>query len=312
MISVISPIYNEEANLLTLYQRVKNILTDLVEEDHEIILVDNGSTDDSLKIIKQLRENDIKVKYISLSRNFGHQCGILAGIEHAKGDAVISIDGDLQQPPELIKQMVELWKSGYQVVYTIKKSNYQRWNLRKFLTIWFYKILSIISELSFSYGQSDYRLLDRKIIDVLKMMPERDKFLRGLVEWVGFKQTSLAYIPSERLHGNSKFSIKNYINFALNGIFSFSTAPLKIILLIGFSVSALCMIYALFALSVGIISLLDPSVNTPPGWATIAVSITFLSSIQLISIGFVGEYVIRNFNQSKLRPEYIVNESALD
>ena len=312
MISVISPIYNEEANLLTLYQRIKNVLTDLVEEDHEIILVDNGSTDGSLKIIKQLRDNDIKVKYISLSRNFGHQCGILAGIEHAKGDAVISIDGDLQQPPELIAEMVKLWKSGYHVVYTIKNPNNQRWNLRHFLTIWFYKILSMVSELNFSYGQSDYRLLDRKILDVLKMMPERDKFLRGLVEWVGFRQTSLAYVPSERMHGKSKFSINNYINFALNGIFSFSTAPLRIILWIGFFVSFLCMIYTLFALSVGIISLLDSSIKTPPGWATIAVSITFLISIQLISIGFVGEYVIRIFNQSKLRPDYIVNESALD
>jgi len=311
MISVISPIYNEEANLLTLYQRIKNVLTDLVEEDHEIILVDNGSTDDSLKIIKQLRDNDIKVKYISLSRNFGHQSGILAGIEHARGDAVISIDGDLQQPPELIAEMVKLWKSGFQVVYTIKTSRSYNFSFRKIFTFLFYKLLSRISDLKLSHGQSDFRLLDRKIVDILKNMPERNKFLRGLVEWVGFKQTYLEYNPSDRLHGESKFSFKHYINFALDGIVSFSTLPLRLVLLFGVGVACLSFVYVVNLLITWAMSLWDLNVELPPGWATIAVSISFLGGVQLISIGLIGEYISRIFTQTKKRPEYIIREKNI-
>ena len=312
MISVVSPIYNEEDNLKSLYERIVITFTKIGKKEFEIILVDNGSTDGSLKIIKQLRKKDQRVKVISLSKNFGHQGGILAGLEYAKGDAVISIDGDLQQPPELIAKMVKLWESGFQVVYTTKNIDNSKKNYRNLMTSWFYKILSRISELNLSHGQSDFRLLDRKIIEVLKQMPERNKFLRGLVEWMGFKQTCLNYSPEDRLHGESKFSLNHYFNFALDGIISFSTLPLRIVLYLGFTVAFFCLIYAIFAFSIGILNLLGFSFNNPPGWATIAVSITFLSSIQLVSIGLIGEYISRNYTQSKLRPEYIIKEMFLE
>lgn len=311
MISVISPIFNEEHSLRNLCERIGETLVSIGEEDYEILLVDNGSHDGSLETIKLLREQDKRIKYISLSRNFGHQGGILAGLENATGDAVISIDGDLQQPPELIAEMVKLWQSGYQVVYTIKTNTGSKINPRQIFISWFYKLISKISELNLSHGQSDFRLLDRKIIEVLKQMPERDKFIRGLIEWVGFKQTSLEYTPAERMHGDSKFSFKHYFKFALDGIVSFSILPLRLVLFFGFAIAGVCGVYAIYAFIIGILGLAGFDMDTPPGWATITVSITFLSSVQLISLGFVGEYMSRNYNQSKLRPEYIIENKCL-
>lgn len=311
MISVISPIYNEEDSLQNLCTRIGRTLTDIGEEDYEIILVDNGSFDGSLEIMKNLRTQDIRIKYISLSRNFGHQGGIIAGLEHATGDAVISIDGDLQQPPELIAEMVKLWKSGYQVVYTIKTRKRNNFSLRQIFTFLFYKLLSRISDLKLSHGQSDFRLLDRKIVNILNNMPERNKFLRGMVEWVGFKQTFLEYNPSDRLHGESKFSFRHYLNFALDGIVSFSVLPLRLVLLFGVGIAGLCFVYVVILFITWALSLTNSNVILPPGWATIAVSISFLGGVQLISIGLVGEYISRIFAQTKKRPEYIISEIGI-
>jgi polyisoprenyl-phosphate glycosyltransferase len=308
MISVISPIFNEEDSLRNLCERIGKTLVAIGEEDYEILLVDNGSHDGSLETIKLLREQDKRIKYISLSRNFGHQGGILAGLEHATGDAVISIDGDLQQPPELIAEMVKLWQSGFQVVYTIKTSRSYNFSFRQLFTFLFYKLLSRISDLKLSHGQSDFRLLDRKIVNILNNMPERNKFLRGMVEWVGFKQTFLEYNPSDRLHGESKFSIKQYINFAVDGIVSFSILPLRLVLLFGIGIACLCFVYVVILFITWALSLTNLNVMLPPGWATIAVSISFLGGVQLISIGLVGEYISRIFSQTKNRPEYIIRE----
>lgn len=310
-ISVISPIYNEEDSLRNLCERIEKTLVSIGEENYEIILVDNGSYDGSLGTMKVLCSQDKRIKYISLSRNFGHQGGIIAGLEHATGDAVISIDGDLQQPPELIAEMVKLWKSGFQVVYTIKTNKTYNFSFRKIFTSWFYKLLSRISDLELSHGQSDFRLLDRKIVDILKNMPERNKFLRGIVEWVGFKQTFLEYNPSNRLHGKSKFSFKQYINFALDGIVSFSTLPLRLVLLFGIGVAGLCFFYVIVLFITWVLFSLKFNVILPPGWSTIAVSITFLGGVQLISIGLLGEYISRIFAQTKKRPEYIVTEKNI-
>ncbi|HHT9105560.1 MAG TPA: glycosyltransferase family 2 protein [Candidatus Wujingus californicus] len=311
MISVISPIYNEADNLIELYKRVVASL-ESVHEKFEFILVENGSSDSSLEIIKDLRAKDPRIKFISLSRNFGHQGGILAGMTYASGDAVVSIDGDLQQPPELIPKMIELWKKGYDVVFTTKKlkNNDRNWQF-----LWnriFYKLIGLISDLNLTYGQSDYRLLDRKVVDVILNIPEKHKFLRGMVEWVGFSQIGVEYEISPRKSGQSKFSFRNYVNFAFDGIFSFSTFPLRVFLWLGVSIATFCGFYAGYYFVMGLITLFIPGKNLlPPGSATITISILFLGGVQLIGIGCLGEYIGRIYSQTKERPDFIVKEKDL-
>ena len=311
MISVISPVYNEAENLEELCSRII-AATDLIEEDAEVLLVENGSTDESLKIIKRLRARDPRIKYISLSRNFGHQGGILAGLHHAVGDAVISIDGDLQQPPELIPKMIKAWKTGYDVVYTTKRANNSDNDCRFYLRRLFYKIMSYISDVKLSYGQSDFRLLDRKVVQVLTSIPERKIFLRGLVNWVGFSQTNIDYEVNARRSGHSKFSLNHYISFAMDGVLSFSTVPLKIFLWMGIAIASFCCIWAMKYVIMGIINMLFYDMDLlPPGSATITVAIFFLGGVQLIGIGILGEYIGRIFYQTKKRPDFIVKEKGL-
>ena len=311
MISVISPVYNESENIGELCERVISALENS-EEDFEFILVENGSSDNSLKIIKGLRKKDSRIKFVSLSRNFGHQGGILAGLASASGDAVISLDGDLQQPPELIPKMVELWKQGYEVVFTTKKVSQDNSNWRSFASRFFYKCISRVSELNLSYGQSDYRMIDRKVVDILNQVPERNMFLRGMVEWVGFSQIGLEYEVGLREKGQSKFSFRDYVSFALDGILSFSTVPLRIFLWLGLGISFICGLYAVYYLVVGIANVFMADRHLlPPGWATIAFSITFLGGIQLIGIGCAGEYISRIYYQTKERPNFIIKEKEL-
>jgi len=311
MISIISPIYNEENNIVELCNRIANVLHNFAD-DYEIILVENGSTDNSLKIIKELSINNKRIKYLSLSRNFGHQGGILAGLAHAKGDAVISMDGDLQHPPEIIPQMIELWKKGYKIVVTTKKLGINHKGWRFLPTLLFYKIINVIADIKLSYGQSDFRLLDQKIVDVLVSIPEKDIFLRGLVDWTGFSQTSIKYNTEPRKSGNSKFSFINYMRFALDGIFSFSNVPLKLFLWLGLFISFLCFLYGIFVVFIFVFhSLGYEFMPLPPGWATIALGLVFFGSIQLIGIGLLGEYIGRIFKQVKQRPDFIIKESNI-
>jgi len=312
MISVVSPVYNEAGNIVELCDRVTNALEG-IGEDFEFILVENGSSDHSLEIIKNLREKDSRIKFVSLSRNFGHQVGILSGLRHASGDAVISLDGDLQHPPELIPRMVKLWKEGFDIVFTTKKASRNNRDWKVFPSRCFYKLISFISELEFSYGQSDYRLLDRKVADILRQIPEKNMFLRGMVEWTGFCQTGVEYEVEPRKSGESKFSFKNYINFALDGILSFSTIPLKIFLWFGIIVAVFASLYGFYYLGMGVINILYPEKNMlPPGSATITVGIFFLGGIQLIGIGCLGEYIGRIYSQTKGRPDFIVREKELE
>ncbi len=311
MISIVSPVYNEAENLEELCKRVAGVLDEL-DEKFEYILVENGSEDDSLNIIKQLMKKDDRIKFVSLSRNFGHQGGIWAGMNYAVGDAVISLDGDLQHPPELIREMVALWKQGYDVVYTSKKINRDKKDWRFYPTDFFYKLISYISDVQLTYGQSDYRLLDRKVADVICQIPEKNKFLRGMVEWVGFRQIGIEYEVAERKRGQSKFMLRHLINFAFDGIFSFSTLPLRLFLWVGLTVACFCGLYAFVYFFVGLLHFIFPNFfYLPPGWATIAVSITFLGGIQLIGIGCLGEYIGRIYAQTKQRPDFIVKEKSV-
>ncbi len=310
MISLISPIYNEAENLLELYERVVKTLS-YMEDSFELILIDNGSTDNSLLTIKELRKKDGRIKFLSLSRNFGHQGALLAGLAYASGDAVISLDGDLQHPPELIPQMIRLWKKGHEIVYTVKASGeHQRYS--SFSKI-FYRLMSFMSELDLSRGQSDFRLLDRKVVDTLNRIPERHKFLRGLVDWVGFQKIALEYKVEARKRGESKFSLKNYLGFALDGIFSFSTIPLRVFLWTGLLIAFLCVMYAVFMIMLVVMGFFSSAkILFPPGWATLTVSILFLGSVQLIGIGILGEYIGRTYAQTKQRPDFIVKEESLN
>ncbi|MFH1514593.1 MAG: glycosyltransferase family 2 protein, partial [bacterium] len=282
-------------------------------ETFELILIDNGSEDNSLEIIKAIRINDPRIKYLSLSRNFGHQGAILAGLRYASGDAVISLDGDLQHPPEIIPDMIRLWREGYEVVYTYKKEQFINFDFRILLTKLFYKFINIISDLKLSFGQSDFRLLDRKIVAIINQMGETDKFLRGLVNWVGFRQTGIEYEPAQRKRGESKFYLRHYIAFALNGTFSFSTVPLRISMYIGMLMTSVFGILAVYYVILGLSHFfLKEGIMLPPGWLTIVTSILFLGGIQLMSIGIIGEYIGRIFMQTKSRPEFIIKDQDLE
>ncbi len=312
MLSIISPVYNEAENLTELCARIKAAV-EAAKEDFEIILVENGSNDDSSRIIREMRNKDPRIKYVILSRNFGHQGAIMAGLAHASGDAVISLDADLQHPPELIPKLVDLWRKGHEVVYTVKKIETEERGLRFFLTRSFYKFISSISDIGLAYGQSDYRLLDRKVVDVILSIPEKNKFLRGMVKWVGFSQVGVEYEVNLRKYGKSKFSFWNYINFAFDGIFSFSTIPLRVFLWCGMAIASFCVIWGLYYLFMGVINLFLPNRDMlPPGSATITVGVFFLGGVQLIGIGCLGEYIGRIYSQTKERPDFIVKEKDLD
>jgi glycosyltransferase involved in cell wall biosynthesis len=308
LVSLVTPVFNEEGNVEELYSQTVKAFQ-IAGVRYEFIFVDNGSTDNSLQIIKKLRKDDPAVRYISLSRNFGHQGGLLAGMSEAKGDVVITIDADLQQPPSLIPEMIRLWQEGNNVVYTIKR-NYKIFFVRLLLINVFYKLISKISGLSLSFGQSDFRLLDRKVLNILLSIPEQPLFLRGLVEWVGFRQAKLEYDVAERYSGKSKFSLLSLFGFAIDGITAFTSFPLRVIFFTGVFIASFSFLYTLFAVACGLLSKLGYEINVPPGWSAIASAVTFLGGIQLLSLGIIGEYIGRIHSQGKQRPLFIIKEDS--
>ncbi len=309
LVSVAFPVFNEAENLEMLHAEVTRAL-ETTGLAFELIFVDNGSTDASLSIIKRLSETDPRVEFVSLSRNFGHQGALLAGISHAQGEAVITMDADLQHPSALLPEMVRLWQEGFEVVFT-RKRRYPVHGMRLRQVKLFYWLMSKWSGLHLSFGQSDFRLLDRKVFEVFLRMPEARKFLRGLVEWVGFRQTGLEYDPLPRHAGESKFPFRALVSFAVDGIISFSLLPLRWSLGLGFIVASMSFVYGIAMVVMGLLNYAGMSVPLPPGWATLVVSILFLAGIQLIAIGMLGEYVGRIFEQTKGRPEFIVRAASV-
>lgn len=309
-ISIVFPIFNEEDNLETLYQQVKEVC-EQSRVEYEIIFVDDGSTDNSLNIIKELRTRDENVIYISFSRNFGHQNALFAGMSYCTGDAVITMDADLQHPPSLIPKMIDLWRKGAEVVYTTKEETNLKLRWRFTIKI-FYWFFSKISGLKLKFGQSDFRLLDKKVLKVILQIPEYHKFLRGQVEWVGFKQQGLSYEVEGRHKGESKLS-KGRLPFALDGIFAFSRYPLHLLVMVGVIIGGMSFIYILFELTIWILIKFNVvhSWHMVPGWITLAIAIFFLGSLQLIAIGILGEYVGRAYDQTKGRPVFIIRESSV-
>ena len=304
-ISVVIPMYYEEEVVDICYKRVVNNLKKLSDKyNYEIIFINDGSKDSTLEILKKIASNDDNVKIISFSRNFGHQAAVTAGIRNVTGDAVIIMDADLQDPPELFEGMIEKWEEGYEVVYGKRKTR-EGESIFKLLTArMFYNTLNKLSEIEIPKDTGDFRLVDRKVIDVIATLPEHNKFLRGLFSWVGFNQYAYEYNRVNRVAGKTKYPLKKMFKLATDGILSFSAKPLKIVGAIGiFSV-----IVSIIILIYSIVSYMFKLNSLTPGWTSIMCTMTFIGGIILISLWMIGEYIARIYEESLGRPEYIIDE----
>ncbi len=311
LLSVVAPAYDEEDTLPQFAEEVGAVLGPLAD-DYEIVVVDDGSRDRTLSVLTELSRQDPRIRWISLSRNFGHQAALLAGLEHASGDVVVTMDADLQHPPALLPQMVDRWREGYDVVYTVKSDASRALTLRRRLLMNVgYWILRFVSGLNLQFGQSDFRLLDRAVLDALILMPERDKFLRGLIDWVGFSQCGLEYELQERFAGTKKYTFRQLLHLVTTGVFAFTILPLRLFTAVGMTIACLSLLYGLLAVITGAYALIaDDPAFSPPGWATLAAAITLLGGVQLIGIGLLGEYLGRVYDEAKGRPTYVVRSAS--
>jgi dolichol-phosphate mannosyltransferase len=304
-ISIIVPIYNEEKNIPILYERLKNVANS-ISLNHELIFVNDGSTDASFFELMKLADNDDHVFYINFSRNFGHQIAVTAGLDYSKGDAVAIIDGDLQDPPELIPELYAKYKEGYEVVYAQRVSrNGENW-FKKTSAKWFYRILRKMTSIDIPVDTGDFRLIDRKIVECLKQMPEQNKFLRGQIAWVGFKQTAVQFERQERIHGKTNYPFSKMLKLALDGITGFSDKPLAFVTKAGLFISIfsfLIILYAIFSHFV--------LHQTMRGWTSMIISCMFIGGVQLLSIGIIGEYIGRMNKNILQRPLYIVGKTNI-
>jgi glycosyltransferase involved in cell wall biosynthesis len=304
MISVIIPTFNEAGNVKIIAQEVATQLKSL--GSYEIIFIDDGSTDLTLEEIKKVITANNSIKYISFSRNFGHQKALKAGLDYANGDCVISMDADMQHPPELINKLVEKWKEGYDIVYTVRKESQETGFIKKITSKLFYKLINKISDIDIPLGAADFRLLDRKVVNELRLFKENYLFIRGIVSWLGYKQAGIEYDVNNRSIGKSKYTIQKMISFAVQGITSFSIIPLRISIALGFFISFFSFLYAVYAL-------IDKFYfkTTVPGWTSILISVLFLGGMQLIFLGVIGEYLGKMFIETKKRPPYVIREKSI-
>ena len=302
-VSVIIPVYNEELNLPKIYDRLKGVMNTM-QVSHEFIFINDGSHDKSMQLIKEMAAKDSVIKYINFSRNFGHQIAVTAGLDKSTGNAVAIIDADLQDPPELIIDMYSKMKEGYQVVYAKRRSRKGESAMKKWTAKVFYRLLARITSISIPVDTGDFRIIDKKIVDILREMPEQQKYLRGQISWIGFNQTFVEYDRSERHAGQTGYTYKKMIRFALDGITSFSNFPLKFATVAGFIVSGISFLMMLYALYSRFISK-----NYEPGWTSLMLAVLFIGGIQLIGIGIIGEYISRMGANVRKRPLYIINET---
>jgi glycosyltransferase involved in cell wall biosynthesis len=303
LLSVVVPCYNEAAVVRETHRRLTTTLAELPDLAVEIVYVDDGSSDGTRDILCDLQRADEHVRVVSFSRNFGHQVAVTAGIDHAVGDAVVLIDADLQDPPEVILSMVQRWREGFHVAYGVRTDREGETAFKQATAKGFYRVLNQLSDTNIPLDTGDFRLMDRSVVDALRAMPERDRFVRGMVSWVGFRQVAVPYRRAARLAGESKYPLFKMLRFALDGIVSFSVSPLRAVTYLGFGVSALAVAGIVYAL----IARLFTS-NWVTGWTAIFISILFLGGVQLVSVGIIGEYVGRIYGEAKRRPLYLVHD----
>jgi glycosyltransferase involved in cell wall biosynthesis len=302
-LSVIIPIYNEEQNIPVLYDRMKQVMENL-GLTYELLFINDGSRDRSMQLIRDLAKNDNAVRFINFSRNFGHQIAVTAGLDASKGEQVVIIDADLQDPPELIAQMRAKMKEGYEVVYARRNKRKGESFLKRWTAKIFYRLLAKITSIEIPLDTGDFRIMDRKIVDVLKQMPEQQKFLRGQISWAGFRQTYITYDRDQRNAGATGYTYKKMMRFALDGITSFSNWPLKVATISGFVVSGITFLIALYALYSRFVTK-----DYVPGWTSLILAVLFIGGVQLITIGIIGEYISRLSANVRNRPLYVVNDT---
>lgn len=303
--SLVVPVYNEEDNLPEMYRRLCQVMEPLPGE-FELILVDDGSRDRSLIQMRKLREQDERVRYISLARNFGHQIAVTAGLQFATGDCVLILDADLQDPPELIPQMLERWQEGYDVVYAQRTSRQREGWLKRFTAFAFYRILRQLVDVQIPTDTGDFCLMDQRVVTVLNAMPERNRYLRGLRSWVGFRQTAVQFQRDPRFAGQPKYTFFKSWLLAIDGIISLSRVPLKLSTYVGLLAAALALIMMLLVLYWRLFEPDSPLI----GAALITMAIFFIGGVQLVCIGILGEYIGRIYEEVKGRPLYTVREAA--
>lgn len=299
-ISIVTPVFNEEENLREFYTRLTKVMSGL-SYDYDIIFVDDGSRDTSAAILYDLSQNDEHVQAYLLSRNFGHQMALTCGLDHAEGDAVITMDGDLQHPPELLPELLSLWEAGYEIVQTVRKDTADASFFKKLTSSTYYKLINKMSKVHITPGGSDFRLMDRVAVDALKLYSERARFIRGIVNNLGFKLTTIEFIAPPRFAGQSKFNLHKMLHFALDGITAFSNVPLRWAFYAGLFLGFGSMLVVGHVLYIKFFT-----EEAVPGWATITASVLFLGGIQLVGIGILGEYIGRIFEEVKQRPLYLI------
>ena len=303
--SLIIPIYNEEETIPELYRRVSTVM-DSLDDSVELILINDGSRDRSLNLMRELQERDARVCYISFARNFGHQAAVTAGLNFARGQVIVVLDADLQDPPELIPKMIESWQAGYHVVYAQRTKRKKESWFKRLTAYVFYRLLRRLADVDIPADTGDFCLMDRQVVDVLNSMPERNRYIRGLRAWIGFRQTAVKFERDPRFAGEVKYTFKKSLALAINSLVSFSKIPLRLSTYLGLFSALIALLMALLVLYWR----LHQPESPVTGLATILIAVFFLGSVQLISIGILGEYIGRIYEEVKGRPAYTIAEIA--
>ncbi len=302
-VSIVIPMYNEQEALPALRESLESLMSTWPQVDWEVMAVNDGSRDNTLVMLRQWRADDPRVHFIDLSRNFGKERAMMAGLAHASGDAVVIIDADLQDPPEMIPEMISWWQQGYDDIYARRRDRGQESWLRRNLSLAYYKLLSRITSMEVLQNTGDFRLLDRRCVDALNSLPETERYTKGLFSWIGFKKKELQFDRNDRVAGKSHWSMAKLISLGMDGITSSTTRPLKVASILGLIISAVAFVYMVWIVIKTLV--LGESVQ---GFPTLMVTILFLGGVQLLTIGIIGEYVGRIFNETKHRPPYIIRE----